>query len=126
MTNDAQRYVDEMYRQRGYILDFHKVLAAEDLGFLKSYNRLVEAAYTQAPELDAKAKELVYVATLTAVKGSVDHIKTHVKLALDHGATRGEVLGALKIALLVGGVPAFMLGFEAWKQVVKPGSIEPK
>lgn len=125
MTDEAQDYIDEMFRQRGYILDFHKVLAAEDLAFLKSYNELVEAAYTEATELDALTKELLYVVALTAVKGSVEHIKTHVKLALDYGASKGQVLGALKIALLTAGVPAFMLGFEAWKQTVKPGSVEP-
>ncbi len=125
MSNDAQDYVDAMQRERGYILDFHKVLAAEDLPFLKSYNELVEAAYTAAPEVDAKTKELLYIVGLTAVKGSVDHIKTHVRLAIEQGATRGETLGALKIALLVAGVPSFMQGFEAWKQTVAPGSIEP-
>lgn len=123
--NEAQEYVDKMYRQRGYILDFHKVLAAEDLEFLKSFNGLVEAAYTDAPELDAKTKELLYIVALTTVKGSVEHIKTHVRLALERGATKQETLGALKIALLVAGVPAFMNGLEAWKQTVNPGSVEP-
>ena len=125
MTTDSQKYVDEMYRQRGYILDFHKVLAAEDFSFLQSYNQLTEAAYTTAPELDAKTKELLYVVALTAVRSTVDHIKTHVKLAMDYGADKGEVLGALKIALLSAGVPAFMNGFEAWKQAVSPDTVEP-
>ena len=125
MTNDAQEYIDAMFRERGYILDFHKVLAAEDLPFLQSYNRLVEAAYTDAPELDAKTKELLYVVALTAVRGSTDHIKTHVDLALKYGASKSDVLGALKIALLTAGVPAFMNGFEAWKRSVAPEALEP-
>ena len=60
-----------------------------------------------------------------ASKASVDHISTHVKLALNYGATKAEVLGALKIALLTSGVPAFMNGFEAWKQAVVTSAIEP-
>ena len=125
MSDEAQRYVDNMLEQRGYILDFHKVLAAEDFEFLRSYDGLVKAAYTEAVALDEKTKELLYTAVLTVVKGSVDHIKTHVRLALERGATKAEVLGALKIALLVGGVPAFMIGFEAWKQCVAPDALEP-
>lgn len=125
MPNEAQEFVDEMYHQRGYILDFHKVLAAEDFKFLQAYNGLTEAAYTAAPELDAVTKELLYVVALTAVKGTVDHIKTHIKLAIEYGADKGKVLGALKIGLLTAGVPAFMNGFEAWKQIVSPESIQP-
>jgi hypothetical protein len=32
-----QAYLRETEAERGYILDFHKILAAEDFEFLKSY-----------------------------------------------------------------------------------------
>jgi 4-carboxymuconolactone decarboxylase len=123
--DEKQAFVDKMYRERGYILDFHKVMVAEDFEFLKAYNQLIQAAYTKQRTLDAKNKELLYTVILTAVRASVDHIKAHIKLALEYGATKQEVLEALEICLPAASVPTFMLGFEAWKQVVSPNRVEP-
>jgi 4-carboxymuconolactone decarboxylase len=122
---EKQAFVDKMYRERGYILDFHKVMVAEDFDFLKAYNQLIEAGYTKPRTLDAKTKELIFTTVLTAVKANVDHVKAHIKLALDYGATKKEVLEALEICLPAASVPAFMIGFEAWKQVVSPERVEP-
>ena len=126
MTEDEkQAFVDKMYRDRGYILDFHKVMVAEDFEYLKAYNQLIEVGYTKQRTLDAKTKEIAYTVILTALKASVDHIKAHIKLALDYGATKQEILEALEICVPAAGVPAFMIGFEAWKQVVSPDRVEP-
>ena len=122
---EKQTFVDNMYNKRGYILDFHKVMVAEDFDFLKAYDQLIEAGYTKQRTLDAKTKEIIYTVILTAVKASVEHIKAHIKLALDYGATKQEVLEALEICLPAASVPAFMIGFEAWKQVVSPSRVEP-
>ncbi len=122
---DKQAFVDKMYRERGYILDFHKVMVAEDFEFLKAYDQLIQAGYTKKRTLDAKTKEILYTVILTAVKANVDHIKSHIKLALDYGATKKEVLEALEICIPAASVPAFMIGFEAWKQAVSPDRVEP-
>ena len=122
---EKQTFVDKMYSERGYILDFHKVMVAEDFDFLKAYDQLIEAGYTKQRTLDAKTKEIIYTVILTAVKASVDHIKAHIKLALDYGATKKEVLEAIEMCLPAASVPAFMIGFEAWKQVVSPSRVEP-
>ncbi len=122
---ERQAFVDRMYKERGFIFDFHEVMAAEDFDFLKAYNQLIEACYIKRRILDAKTKEIIYMVALTAVKASVDQIKAHIKLAVDYGATKQEVLEALEICLPIAGVPAFMIGFEAWKQVVSPNRVEP-
>ena len=125
VEDEKQAFVDKMYRDRGYILDFHKVMAAEDFDFLKAYDQLIQAGYTKQRTLDAKTKEIIYAVILTSVKASVDHIKSHIKLALDYGATKKEVLEALEICIPAASVPAFMIGFEAWKQAVSPQRVEP-
>ena len=125
MSDEAQEYINDMFRKRGYTLDFHSVLAAEDLAFLKTYNDLVGAAYVECKELDAKTKELLQIVALTVAKSSVEHIRKHVELAIRNGATKYEVLAALKIVLLTAGVPAFQIGFEAWRQSVATGYIGP-
>ncbi len=126
MAESGQEYVNRMMKERGYILDFHKVLAAEDMDFLKAYNEMVEASYTNPRVVDAKTKELIYCCMLTCVKASVDQIKLHVKAALKNGATKTEILQALQLTITAAGVPAFMIGFEAWKQVTGPNKFEPK
>ena len=42
VQSEQQALVDKMYKQRGYIHDFFKVMAAEDFDFLKAYNQLLE------------------------------------------------------------------------------------
>lgn len=126
MAENGHEYVNRMMKERGYILDFHKVLAAEDMDFLKAYNEMVEASYTNPRALDPKTKELIYCVMLTCVKASIDQIKLHVKGALKNGATKTEVLQALELTITAAGVPAFMNGFEAWKQVTGPNKFEPK
>ena len=88
VKDEQQAFVDKMYQERGYILDFHQVMVAEDFDFLKTYNQLIEAGYTKQRTLDAKTKEIIYTVILTAVKASTDHIKAHIGLALEYGATK--------------------------------------
>jgi len=126
MAEKGQEYVNQMFKERGYILDFHRVLAAEDLDFLKAYNEMVAASYTDRRSLDPKTKELIYCVMLTCVRASVDQIKLHVQGALKHGATKTEVLQALELCITAAGVPAFMIGFEGWKQVVGPSKFDPE
>ena len=43
---DEQReYLNEFVEKRGYILDYHKVLAEQDFDALRALNGLLEAVY---------------------------------------------------------------------------------
>ena len=122
--SEAQDYLDEMYKMRGYVLDFHKVLAAEDLTFLKAFNPIVESAYTPRL-LDRKTKELIMSAVLAAVKANTNHIKSHLEQAMAHGATKEEALQAMELVLAPAGVPSFMLALQAWSELANPKRLEP-
>ncbi len=122
---DAQAFLDRMVRERGYVLDFHKTLAAEDFEFLRTYNALIEGAYLNNPVLDDKTKELLYTAVLTAIGGQSAHIKAHIVEAVKVGATKQEVLAPLRLLLPPAGVPRFMVGFQAWQEVFHPNKLEP-
>ncbi len=122
--SEAQEYIDGMYQMRGYILDFHKVLAAEDLPFLRSFNQIIESVYTPRL-LDRKTKELIMSAVLVAIKANTEHIKAHLQQALAHGATKKEALEAIELTLAPAGVPSFMVGLQAWSEVASPDRIEP-
>ena len=114
--DEEKRYLKEMARVRGYVLDYHKVLVAEDLPFLKSLNGFLATSYTDQRRLDRKTKELVFIAVLTALGGAKDHIRNHIEVAKRLGVTKEEVLELLEMLVLPCGVPKFMLGYEAWTE----------
>lgn len=125
MTSDAQSYVDEMARKRGYVLDYHKVMAKHDFPVLQATNDLVSAAYLNERTLDRRTKELIFIVSLTVMRASKGHIQSHIRVALDIGVSPREILEAIEIALPEAGVVAFQAGFEAWREVVGADGLEP-
>jgi 4-carboxymuconolactone decarboxylase len=122
---EKQAYVDEMARKRGYVLDYHKVMAARDYDVLQAANGLVDAAYLKDRTLDRKTKELIFIVSLTVMKASKGHIQSHIRVALDLGASKQEILEAIEISLPEAGVVAFQHGFDAWREVTGAEGIEP-
>lgn len=121
----AQAYVDEMARTRGYVLDYHKVMAQHDFDVLRAANGLVSAAYLKERSLDRRTKELLFVLSLTVLKAPTGQLESHIRVALDLGLSPQEILEAIEIALPEAGVVAFQHGFDAWKNVVGATGIEP-
>lgn len=122
---EKQAYIDEMARSRGYVLDYHKVLAKQDFDILEKANALVKAAYLDQRHLDRRTKELIFVASLTVMRAGKGHIQSHIRVALDLGVSPQEILEAIEIALPEAGVVAFQVGFDAWREVVGADGIEP-
>lgn len=121
----VQEHIDGMARERGYVLDHHKVMAKQDFNVLKAANGLVSAAYLEQRTLDRKTKELIFIVSLTVMRASKGHIGAHIRVALDLGRTSTEILEAIKISLPEAGVVAFQAGFEAWREVVGADGLEP-
>ncbi|HIY64862.1 MAG TPA: carboxymuconolactone decarboxylase family protein [Candidatus Agrococcus pullicola] len=124
-ANEAQEYIDNMARTRGYVLDYHKVMAKQDFPVLQAANQLVSAAYLDQRTLDRKTKELIFIVSLTVMRATKGHIQSHIRVALDLGVTPTEILEAIEIALPEAGVVAFQAGFDAWREVVDAEGVEP-
>jgi 4-carboxymuconolactone decarboxylase len=122
---EKQAYVDEMAEKRGYVLDYHKVMAEQDFEVLQAANGLIEAAYLKERRLDRKTKELLFIVSLTVMRASKRHIQSHIRVALDLGLSKEEVLEAIEITLPEAGVVVFQEGFEAWREVTGAEGIEP-
>lgn len=122
---DPQQYIDEMARKRGYVLDYHKVMAKQDFGVLRAANGLVDAAYLEQRALDRKTKELIFIVSLTVMRAAKGHIQSHIKVALNLGVSPREILEAIEISLPEAGIVAFQAGFEAWREVVGAEGLEP-
>ncbi|WP_299168987.1 carboxymuconolactone decarboxylase family protein [uncultured Arthrobacter sp.] len=122
---DALGYINDMARTRGYVLDYHKIMAKQDFEVLQATNNLVSAAYLNQRSLDRRTKELIFIVSLTVMRASKGHIQSHIRVALDLGVTAAEILEAIEIALPEAGIVAFQAGFDAWREVVGAEGIEP-
>jgi 4-carboxymuconolactone decarboxylase len=122
---EQQDYIDQMARDRGYVLDYHKVMTEYDFEVLQAANGLVSAAYLEQRRLDRKTKELIFIVSLTVMRASKGHIQSHIRVALDFGLSKEEILEAIEIALPEAGIVAFQEGFEAWREVTGAEGVEP-
>ncbi len=78
---------------------------------MKAFTAIAQAAL--APKaLDAKTKELIALAVSIAVHCD-DCIAFHTKAAVEHGATREEVLETLGMAIYMGAGPSAMYASHA-------------
>ena len=125
-TDAAQRYLDDMAARRGYVLEYHKVMAANDFPVLQAADALVQAAYLSQRLLDRRTKELLFILSLTVMRSDKAHIQSHIRVALDLGVSPAEILEAIEIALPEAGVVAFQHGFDAWREVVDAPRLEPR
>src|SRR3712207_4951761 len=101
-------------------------MAAQDYDVLQATNGLVHAAYLKERRLDRKTKELIFIVSLTVMRASKGHIQSHIRVALDLGVSKEEILEAIEISLPEAGIVAFQEGFEAWREVTGAEGIEPK
>jgi len=121
----AEAYIDDMVRRRGYVLEYHKLMAEADFEVLAAANGLVDAAYLKPRLLDRQTKELLFILSLTVMRASKEHIQSHMRVALEIGLTPAQLLEAIEIALPEAGVVAFQWGLEAWAEVVEAPLLEP-
>ena len=125
MNAAAQSYIDGMATKRGYVLDYHKVMAAADFPVLQAANHVVSAAYLDQRRLDRTTKELLFVLSLTVMRAPKPQLKSHIQVALDLGLSAEEILEAIEIALPEAGIVAFQWGVEAWQEVIGIDVLEP-
>jgi len=78
---------------------------------MKAFSSLAQAALAQGA-LDPKTKELIAIGIAVAVRCD-DCVAFHVKAAVDHGATREEVLETLGMAVYMGAGPSAMYASHA-------------
>ena len=124
-ADDPRAYLKKILAERGYVLDYHKALAAEDLEFFKTLNALIDLAYKRQRLLDQKTKEMAFIAALVGLAAGKEHIKIHMNAAKRAGASKEEVLELLEMLVCPCGVPKFMMGYDAWAECFEVNRVEP-
>lgn len=104
-TNDE--VLEELRRRRGHLLPVHALMAEVDVQLLNKYDEFSsDLLFSDADRaLDRKTRYLVLIGITTAVRGDPTGIVWSAKRAMQQGATRAEVLEAILLTALPGGVP---------------------
>lgn len=122
---EAQKYIDKLAEARGFVLDFHKVMAAHDYDVLVATDDLTRATVLRERRLDMRTKELLFIVSLVLIGGDRNDVATHIRSALAMGLTAQDVLEAMEIVIPLAGVVRFKEGFEVWREVTGATGLEP-
>jgi AhpD family alkylhydroperoxidase len=95
----------------GFLSGELKALRGGASEVMKGFSAIAQAALKPG-SLDVKTKELIALAISVAVRCD-DCIAFHAKAAVEHGATRDEILETLGMAIYMGAGPSAMYASHA-------------
>lgn len=113
-TDEKQAHLEGTKKDLGFTLELHNIMVEADLDWVKAFDPFVDATYTGQRTLDRKTKELLQFVIMAALRAEMDHIRAHVRVALDYGATPREILEALEAVMIPMGMLSFRRGVQAW------------
>ena len=87
-------------------------LAREDPEYARARQPLSELSIGEGKELSVKYREMIIIGIL-AFRGRGAGLVAHMRRAIDHGATKRELLEALYSAAVPGGGPTLSAGIQA-------------
>ena len=102
---------------------FTEWLAREDPEFMKARAPLSTLSFGEGKELSIKHKEMVIVGIL-AFRGTQDGVVAHMRRAIEHGATKRELLEAVQAAAVPGGGPTLSTGVQALMELERTGAFK--
>jgi alkylhydroperoxidase/carboxymuconolactone decarboxylase family protein YurZ len=106
-----------------YGYDFWKWLAEEDPEYVTARQPISALSIGEGRELSIKYREMVILGILM-YRGLADGVIAHMRRAIDHGATKRELLEAVYAAAVPGGGPTLSSGVRAIMQLDKEGAFK--
>ena len=108
-----------------YGYPFWEWVAREDPEYVRARQPLSELSIGEGKELSVKYREMVIIGIL-AFRGREDGVVAHMRRAIEHGATKRELLEAVQSAAVPGGGPTFSAGAKALMQLDREGAFNRK
>ena len=102
---------------------FTEWLAREDPEFMKARAPLSTLSFGEGKELSIKHKEMVIIGIL-AFRGRDDGVVAHMRRAVEHGATKRELLEAIQAAAVLGGGPTLSTGVQGLMELERTGAFK--
>ncbi len=102
---------------------FWEWVAREDPEYVRARQPLSELSIGEGKELSVKHREMVIIGIL-AFRGRQDGVIAHMRRAIEHGATKRELLEAVQSAAVPGGGPTFSTGAQALMKLDQEGAFD--
>ena len=106
-----------------YGYPFWDWVAKEDPEYFRARQPLSDLSIGEGKELAVKHREMVIIGIL-AFRGRQEGVVAHMRRAIEHGATKRELLEAIQSAAVPGGGPTFSTGVQALMQVERDGAFK--
>ena len=98
-------------------------LAEEDPDYVTARQPITALSVGEGKELSIKHREMVIIGIL-AFRGREDGVVAHMRRAVEHGATRRELLEAVQAAAVPGGGPTLSAGVKGLMQLETEGAFK--
>ncbi|HYY15463.1 MAG TPA: carboxymuconolactone decarboxylase family protein [Gammaproteobacteria bacterium] len=99
-------------------------VAREDPEYVKARKPLSDLSVGEGKALPIKYREMVIIGILAYRGASQEGILAHIRRAIQHGATKRELLEAIQSAAVPGGGPTFSAGVQALMQLDAEGAFK--
>jgi alkylhydroperoxidase/carboxymuconolactone decarboxylase family protein YurZ len=122
LSPEGQRALDAASARRGYLLPYHRMLAASAPGLLEAYDAFYEALTLKPRVLTPAQRETVWAALLAAVREV--HGFIHMRRAAAAGMSEADIVRAVAIASVAEsyGIMGFAAG--SWPAWTQPETVE--
>ena len=106
-----------------YGYPFWEWVAKEDPEYVAARQPLSKLSIGDGKELKIKYREMVIIGIL-AFRGRKEGVIAHMRRAIQHGATKRELLEAIQSAAVPGGGPTFSAGAQALMELDNAGAFK--
>jgi len=114
--------IDTVQRKRGYLLPYHRMLAAHDPGLLEAYDAFYSRLTLQQKVLPPREKEIVWIALLAAAREGVGSL--HLERGEAAGLTSDEIRAAVAISAASEAFAATLFSATHWAKWTPPEAME--
>ena len=106
-----------------YGYPFWEWVAQEDPEYVRARQPLSALSIGEGKELSVKHREMVIIGIL-AFRGRDEGVVAHMRRAVEHGATKRELLEAIQAAAVPGGGPTLSTGVQALMELERTGAFK--
>ncbi len=122
MADDARKAFEDV--SLGAVNEAYDIIAELDPEYAKHLTGLfVDGTFGREGALDRKTKELIMVG-ITCALNRPRGVRLHSERALKLGVTPRQVLEAMEVAAIPGGMPGLWLGAETLNQILSEQGME--
>lgn len=107
-----------------YGYPFWEWVAREDPEYVKARKPLADLSIGEGKALPIKYREMVIIGILAFRGVGEDGLLAHMRRAIEHGATKRELLEAIESAAVPGGGPCFAAGARALMRLDSDGAFK--